>query len=94
VSRALVDHLKLEMKPHPHLYTVGWITKGLSFNVIYLCHVPISIGKFYQDTVTCDVVDMEACHILLGRPWHMMLTLPTKVKKTSICSIGRAEELP
>ena len=32
--------------------------------------MPISIDKFYQDSVTCDVVDMDACHILLGRPWQ------------------------
>jgi len=23
----------------------------------------------YKDNVLCDVVPMEACHILLGRPW-------------------------
>nr|KYP39879.1 hypothetical protein KK1_038797 [Cajanus cajan] len=28
-----------------------------------------SIGN-YQDKVKCDVVPMEACHILLGRPWQ------------------------
>ena len=31
------------------------------------CHVPISIDKFYQDIVTCDVFDMDTCHILLER---------------------------
>ena len=35
-----------------------------------LCHVPISIDKFYQDFATCYVVDMDAYHILLGRPWQ------------------------
>nr|KYP40969.1 hypothetical protein KK1_037684 [Cajanus cajan] len=30
--------------------------------------VKLSIGK-YEDEVLCDVVPMEACHILLGRPW-------------------------
>lgn len=23
----------------------------------------------FKDEVLCDVVDMEACHVLLGRPW-------------------------
>nr|KYP31836.1 hypothetical protein KK1_047656 [Cajanus cajan] len=31
--------------------------------------VEFSIGN-YQDKVKCDVVPMEACHILLGRPWQ------------------------
>ena len=29
----------------------------------------MSIGK-YHDKVLCDVVPMEACHLLLGRPWQ------------------------
>jgi len=31
--------------------------------------VKFSIGK-YKDKVLCDVIPMEACHILLGRPWQ------------------------
>ena len=69
-SRAFIVHLKLEMEPHPNPYTIGWIKKGPSIKVTDLCYVLISIGKYYQDTITCDVVDMDACHILLGRPWH------------------------
>ena len=29
----------------------------------------LTIGS-YQDPVLCDVLDMSACHILLGRPWQ------------------------
>ena len=35
-----------------------------------VCKIPLSIGKFYQDEVVCDVVDMDACHVLLGQPWQ------------------------
>ena len=31
--------------------------------------VKLSVGN-YEDKVLCDVVPMEACHILLGRPWQ------------------------
>jgi len=31
-------------------------------------HVQLSIGK-YKDKVLCDIIFMEACHILLGRAW-------------------------
>ena len=65
-----MDYFKLEMGPHLHPYTIGWIKKDLTMKVTYLCHVPISIGKLYQDIIACDVVDMDACHILLGRPWQ------------------------
>ena len=30
--------------------------------------VPFSIGR-YNDQVECDVVPMQACQLLLGRPW-------------------------
>jgi len=31
--------------------------------------VPFAIGK-YKDEVLCDVVSMDASHLLLGRPWQ------------------------
>lgn len=34
------------------------------------CCVQFSIGKNLQEQVLCDVVPMDACHILLGRPWQ------------------------
>ncbi|XP_045791182.1 uncharacterized protein LOC123885887 [Trifolium pratense] len=38
--------------------------------VTLACRVPISIGKHYREEVLCDVLDMDVCHILLGRPWQ------------------------
>jgi hypothetical protein len=34
------------------------------------CLVEFSIGKNYKDAVVCDIVPMDACHLLLGRPWQ------------------------
>lgn len=33
------------------------------------CRVPIEIGKDYEATVMCDMVDMDHVHVLFGRPW-------------------------
>lgn len=33
------------------------------------CLVQFSIGNKYKDEVWCEVVPMDACHLLLGRPW-------------------------
>ena len=46
-----------------------------------LCHVPLSIGKFSEDYVACDVVDMDNCHILLGRPCQHDVDATHKGKK-------------
>ena len=93
MSRALVDYLKPETMPHRHPYSIGWIKKDPSIKLTDLCHVPMSIDKFYQDSLVCDVVDMDKCHIFWGDHDNMMLQL-IKIKKTSIYSIGRAKELP
>ena len=28
------------------------------------------MGKSYVDEVVCDIVEMDACHLILGRPWQ------------------------
>jgi hypothetical protein len=32
--------------------------------------VKFSIGKNYKDAIVCDIMPMDACHLLLGRPWQ------------------------
>ena len=48
-----------------------------------LCHVPISIGKFYQDSVICDVVVMDTCHILLERSWQHEINATHRGKRNN-----------
>jgi hypothetical protein len=36
--------------------------------VIKQCKVEFNIGS-YKDEVLCDVIPMDVCHVLLGRPW-------------------------
>nr|GMD42268.1 transposon Ty3-I Gag-Pol polyprotein [Ipomoea batatas]GMD47024.1 transposon Ty3-I Gag-Pol polyprotein [Ipomoea batatas] len=48
----------------------GWIKDGPSVTVSEVCLVPVSIGKSYEDVVACEVIEMDACHILLGKPWQ------------------------
>jgi hypothetical protein len=69
VSKKLVDYFKLPTEPHEKPYSLGWVSKGSLVRVTLSCKVLISIGKYYREEVLCDVLDMDVCHILLGRPW-------------------------
>ncbi|GJV96777.1 putative nucleotidyltransferase, ribonuclease H [Tanacetum coccineum] len=47
-----------------------WLKKGGEVTVSKCVHVLFSVGNTYKDNVWCDVVPMDACHLLLGRPWE------------------------
>jgi len=65
----MVDKLNLQLIPHPKPYKLQWINKDGELTVDKQVNVELSVGN-YKDKFLCDVVPMEACHILLGRPWQ------------------------
>ncbi|XP_074313537.1 uncharacterized protein LOC141648716 [Silene latifolia] len=69
-STIMVSKLSLPTQEHPNPYKLRWLSKGSEVRVDKQCIVPFSIGKVYKDEVLCDVVPMDACHLLLGRPWE------------------------
>ncbi|KAK2990469.1 hypothetical protein RJ640_006267 [Escallonia rubra] len=68
ISEEMVDKLNFKTKRHPQPYRILWFNKGNEVMVSSTCLVNFSIGPF-KEAVYCDVVPMNACHILLGRPW-------------------------
>ncbi|KAK8554939.1 hypothetical protein V6N13_016193 [Hibiscus sabdariffa] len=68
-SSVMVDKLGLKTTKHPHPYKLQWLNDGGELKVTRQVVVPFSIGK-YKDEVLCDVVTMDATHLLLGRPWQ------------------------
>eukprot|EP00253_Pinus_taeda_P029193 PITA_29193 len=69
VSIEVVEKLKLKTMRHPTLYKVSWLQKGHQLLVSEQCEVEFQVGK-YKDKIVCDVMPMDVCHILLGRPWQ------------------------
>lgn len=65
----LLKKLVLEKTKHPHPYKLRWLDDKVELKIQDQVLIPFSIGK-YHDKVTCDVVPMQATHILLGRPWQ------------------------
>ncbi|PKU68398.1 RNA-directed DNA polymerase [Dendrobium catenatum] len=68
-SATLVEKLQLPTILHPKPYKLSWVRRDNELEVSRRCLVNFSIGKF-QDQAWCDVIPMDACHLLLGRPWQ------------------------
>ena len=69
VSLEMVEKLKLKRLPHHNPYKVSWLNKGQHVLVDEQAWVEFEIGE-YKDRVLCDILPMDACHLLLGRPWQ------------------------
>ncbi|GJQ92807.1 putative nucleotidyltransferase, ribonuclease H [Tanacetum coccineum] len=89
VSKALVKAFKLPTQPHPSPYHIRRIKKGLALKVTKICKVPLAMGKHYNELVTCDVVDMETWHVLLGRLWQRDVdsTHKTKLENKTLATL-------
>ncbi|XP_056857361.1 uncharacterized protein LOC130506687, partial [Raphanus sativus] len=68
-SETMVKKLGLETQKHPKPYRLQWLNEKGEMRVSTQVSVPFSIGR-YEDEIICDVIPMEASHILLGRPWQ------------------------
>jgi hypothetical protein len=69
VATEMVEKLELTTTKHPSPYKVSWLQKGHRVSVTKQCLVKFKIGN-YHDEILCDVIPMDVCHILLGRPWQ------------------------
>ena len=69
VSTEMVEKLELKITRHLRPYKVSWLQKGHQVMITKQCLVEIKIGG-YKDEIQCDVIPMDVCHILLGRPWQ------------------------
>ncbi|KAK8955936.1 hypothetical protein KSP40_PGU008277 [Platanthera guangdongensis] len=65
-SETALARMGLTAEPHPSPFQVAWVTKT-TLSVTRRCLVPITIGP-YTDKIWCDVMPMDVCHVLLGRP--------------------------
>ncbi|KAI0529011.1 hypothetical protein KFK09_001556 [Dendrobium nobile] len=70
VSRSLVQALQLKTTKNPQPYKISLVKKGVEISITDMCRVNFSIGKSYVCEVLCDVIDMDICHLILGRPWQ------------------------
>ncbi|XP_028550608.1 uncharacterized protein LOC114579613, partial [Dendrobium catenatum] len=70
VSKTVVQGLQLKTTKLVHPYKISWVKKGMDIAVTDSCRVTLSIGKNYSCEVLCDILEMDVCHLILGRPWQ------------------------
>ena len=69
VNVEVVKKLGLTTREHPHPYHIQWFNNSGKFKVTKTARVHFSIGS-YHDFADFDAVSMDACSLLLGRPWE------------------------
>lgn len=70
VATTMVQKLGLPIENHLEPYQLTWLKKGHIVRMTQGCLVHFSIGNKYNDEVWCEVIPMDACRLLLGRPWQ------------------------
>jgi hypothetical protein len=72
ISSDLVHALSLSTWRLPKPRYMQWMNQGGTLKIMHRARVKFLVGN-YTDIVDCDVVPMNACHLLLGRPWQFDL---------------------
>ncbi|WZZ71769.1 hypothetical protein YC2023_083139 [Brassica napus] len=68
-SDILVKKLGLVTRPLSRAFRLEWLNESGEQYVKEQVTVPLTVGR-YEDEVVCNVLPMDACHILLDRPWQ------------------------
>jgi hypothetical protein len=64
-----MQQTEIEYYPYPNPYCISWLRDVGEMKITNMVCVDFSIGN-YMNTMECDVVPMNVCHLLLGRPWQ------------------------
>ncbi|PKU79208.1 RNA-directed DNA polymerase [Dendrobium catenatum] len=102
ISKAAVQALQIKTTRNPNPFKISWVKKGVDFLVSDLCKITFSIGKRYICQVTCDIMDMDVCQLILGRPWQYdtgavhdgrsnTYTVEVKGKKLKLMPVGSVQ---
>jgi hypothetical protein len=86
----MVEKLALPTRQRPHPYYIQWFESSRKLKVTRTARVHFTIGT-YLDIVDCDVVPMQACSLLLGRPWqfHREFVHNGKTNQYSLIHAGK-----
>jgi hypothetical protein len=69
ISEELVKQLGLKKQVHHNPYTLKWISNHHQMHITKQCTIKFAISSKYVDEVTCDVVSLIECGMVLGSPY-------------------------
>jgi hypothetical protein len=69
ISEELVMQLGLKTQTHHNPYTLKCISNHHQRHITKQCTIKFSISSKYVDEVTCDVVSLRECGMVLGSPY-------------------------
>jgi hypothetical protein len=69
VSEELVKKMRLKTQIHHNPYTLKWISNNHQMHITKQCRVKFAISSKFVDEVTCDVVPLSECGMVLGNPY-------------------------
>jgi hypothetical protein len=69
ISEELVKQLGLKTQVHHKPYTLKWISNHHQMHITKQCTIKFAISSKYADDVTCDVVSLSECGMVLSSPY-------------------------
>jgi hypothetical protein len=69
ISKELVKQLGLKTQMHHNPYTLKWIRNNHQMHITKQCTLKFAISSKFVDEVTCDVVPLSECGMVLGSPY-------------------------
>lgn len=70
IATDAAQKLGLTAEEHPHPYHLAWLQQTNEVRITRRALVAFPIGDAYHDWMYCDVVPMDAYHLLLGHLWE------------------------
>ena len=65
----MVKQLRLNTQRHHKPYTLKWIRNNNQLHITKQCTLRFVISSKFVDEVTCDVVPLNECGMVLGIPY-------------------------
>jgi hypothetical protein len=69
ISEEVVKQLGLNTKMHHKPYSLKWISNNHKLHITKQCTLKFAISSNFVDEVTCDVVPLNECRMVLGNPY-------------------------